>query len=205
MRTTFCVLIGFLFILPVYSQFKITTPAVTQLPKTIQYKGNIVQTAQWKDSLGNNTILLTETGIHDVDSNGNRGAALYAMHFLNKSDSAQLVWKVYDFIDECPVDVVASFVKNGFAVTDLNQNGIAEVWMMYRITCQGDVSPVPMKIIMYEGKQKYAARGNTKVKVSAGEFMGGDYELDDAFKNAPGAFKKYADELWQKHKLETWQ
>ena len=205
MEKTFIALIILLLTQPSFCQFKLTTPVVTQLPKTIQYKGNIVQTAQWTDSLGNNTILLTETGIHDVDSNGNRGAALYAMHYLNKNDTAQLVWKMYDFIDDCPVDIVATFVKNGFAVTDLNHNGIAEVWMMYRVTCQGDVSPVPMKIIMYEGKQKYAARGSAKVKISASQFMGGDYELDDAFKNAPAAFKKYADELWQKHKLEAWQ
>lgn len=199
---TFCMA---LITLPVLAQFKITSPIAAKLPKTIQYNGDIVKTAQWKDSLGSNVILLTETGVHDVDDDGNRSAALYALHYIANHDSAQLAWKVYDFIDDCPVDVEASFIKNTFAVTDLDHNGIAEIWMMYRVTCQGDVSPVPMKIIMYEGKQKYAARGNTRVKVSATKFMGGDYEFDDAFKKAPDAFRKYADELWQKHKMDKLQ
>jgi len=192
--------------LPVFAQFKITTPAaIAQLPKTIRYKGAVVQSAQWKDSLGDNVMLLTETGVYEVGYDGNRSAALYALHYIIKADSAQLAWRVYDFVEDCQVDVVASFVKNSLAITDLNHNGIAEVWMEYRGTCQGDVGPVPMKIIMYEGKQKYAARGGAKVRVSATEFDGGDYEFDDAFKNGPAAFRKYADELWQKHKLEAWE
>lgn len=77
--------------------------------------------------------------------------------------------------------------------------------MTYKVTCQGDVSPIPMKIIMYEGKQKYAARGSTKVKVSSTEYMGGEYAFDDAFKTGPASFRRYADALWQKYKAESWQ
>lgn len=193
-------------VLPAYSQFKVTTPATAQLPKTISYKGNIVHTAQWKDSLGDNIMLLTETGIHEAGNEGNRSAALYALHYyVTKNDSAQLVWRVYDFLDDCPVDVEASFVKNTFAVTDLDHNGVAEIWMMYKITCQGDVSPIPMKIIMYQGQQKFAVRGNTKIKVSATETMGGSYTFDNAFNKAPAAFRQYADSIWQKHKMDKLQ
>lgn len=190
------------------AQLTISHPDSLHLPANIQYQGQIVNTAQWPDKLGDNLVILTETGIRESDTpndNGNRSAALYALHYLLSKDSLQLAWKVYDFINDCPVDLQAAFVKNTFAVTDLNHNGVAEIWMMYKVTCQGDVSPVPMKIIMYEGKQKYAARGNTKVKVSATEYMGGGYVFDDAFKTGPAIFRQYADALWQKHKAETWQ
>lgn len=75
---------------------------------------------------------------------------------------------------------------------------------MYKVSCQSDVSPVPMKIIMYEGNQKYAVRGATRVKVSEKEYMGGDYSFDQAFTNGPAAFRRYADQLWNKFKVENW-
>lgn len=202
MKKMFLILFIFCLAFPALSQFKITTPGIVQLPKTINYKGSIVQTAQWKDSLGNNIILLTEKGIHAAGTEGNRSAALYALHYVIKNDSTQLVWRVYDFRDDCPVDIEASFIKNTFTITDLDHNGVAEIWMMYKITCQGDVSPIPMKIIMYEGQQKFAARGNTKVKVSATEIIGGNYTFDDAFNKAPAMFRQFADSLWQMHKSD---
>ncbi len=186
------------------AQFKVTHPDSSQLPKGITYKGDIVNTAQWTDNLGDNIVILTETGGIPND-NGSSDAELYALHYLSKKDPVQFLWKIYDFTRECPVDIKAEFVKNTFAVTDLNHNGIAEIWMMYKVVCHGDVSPVPMKIIMYEEQQKFAARGNTKVKVSATGYAGGDYSFDDAFKSGPVTFRQYVDALWQKHKIEDWK
>jgi len=77
-------------------------------------------------------------------------------------------------------------------VTDLNKDGKAEVWVMYKVSCQGDVSPIPMKIIMYQDNKKFALRGTTRVKVSATDYMGGEYSFDEAFKNAPVQFRQYA-------------
>jgi hypothetical protein len=96
------------------------------------------------------------------------------------------------------------FVAKTFAVTDLNNNGKAEVWMMYKNSCHGDVSPVPIKIIMYENNKKFAVRGTTKVQVSATDYMGGGFSFDEAFKNAPAIFKQYAEKLWKQNKIETW-
>ena len=97
------------------------------------------------------------------------------------------------------------FIDKAFAVTDLNKDGKAEVWIMYKVSCQGDVSPVPMKIIMYQYNKKFAVRGTTKVKVSAQEYVGGDFAFDDAFKIAPAEFRQYAEKLWKQHKQETWK
>jgi hypothetical protein len=64
---------------------------------------------------------------------------------------------------------VASFVKNTFKINDLDHNGIAEIWLMYKIVCHGDVSPCEMKIIIYEEKQKIAMRGENKVQIGIGD------------------------------------
>ncbi len=46
---------------------------------------------------------------------------------------------------------------------------------MYKTVCHVDVSPCAMKIIMHQGKQKFAIRGRNKVKVSETETEGGEY------------------------------
>jgi len=74
---------------------------------------------------------------------------------------------------------------------------------MYKVSCQGDVSPVPMKIILYQDNKKFAVRGTTKV--SADENMGSEFIFHEASKMAPAAFRQYAEKLWKQHKAETWK
>lgn len=127
-----------------------------------------------------------------------------AFHFILTTDSTKLTWKVYDFIKDCPVDIEASFINNTFKVTDLNNDGVAEVWLMYKTVCHGDVSPCDMKIIMYQGQQKFAIRGQNKVQVSDKEFYGGDYKFDKAFADGPKEFLEFAKNLWTKNIMQKW-
>ena len=190
------------------AQLNITKPNTTSLPKGIIFKGRIVDAARWTDDLGDNVIILTETGEYQsttVKDDGYRDGELYGYHYLVQGDSIKLLWKVYDFIKECPVELKASFIKNTLAITDLNHDGKAEIWMMYKTVCHGDVSPSTMKIIMYEDSQKFAVRGTNRVKLSANKFMGGEYSFDDAFKTGPEPFREFAKQLWQKNILETWE
>lgn len=181
----------------------------SQLPKAIKYEGFIKNAIRWKDKLGDNIVILTETGIFrnekiEHESDYSKDAALYGYHFIIKNNDATQTWRVYDYINDCPVDIVTSFVKNTFEITDLNKNGIAEIWLMYKTACHGDVSPSEMKIIMYEGKKKFAMRGENKVQTGIDDnnekiFEGGGYKSDDAFENGPKVFKNFAENLWNKN------
>lgn len=189
-----------------FSQIKLAKLNTNAIPKGIRYTGQIKNAVQWVDSLGINIVVTTETGETATNSKDDaRDAALYALHYVVKGDSLNLICKLYDFVKACPVDIKASFIKNTFAVTDLNKNGRAEVWLMYKTVCHGDVSPANMKIIMFEAGKKYAVRGTNKVKVSEKEFMGGEYNFDEAFKKAPEIFREFAKKLWAKHIMETWE
>jgi len=183
-----------------FAQIKLTKLDKKSLPKTIQYTGQIVNAVSFKDSSGHNIVITTET--RETQSKvepDNRDAALYAYHFYLKGDSIQTSWKLNDYIKDCPVDLKASYIKNTFAVTDLNKDGKAEVWLMYKTVCHGDVSPSDMKIIMHEAGSKYAVRVTNRVKVSETDVMGGEYKFDEAFKKAPQAFRQYAEQLWKKN------
>lgn len=190
-----------------FAQFKLTKLDKNSIPKSIQYTGNIKQAVRWTDNTGENIVILTlteKTQSKNAPDDGYSDGALYAYHYLLSGDIAKQTWKVNDYVKECPVDMFLYFVDKTFAVTDLNKDGKAEVWIMYKVSCQGDVSPIPMKIIMYQDNKKFAVRGTTRTKVSATDYMGGEFTFDEAFKNAPAEFRQYAEKLWKQNKNETW-
>lgn len=205
------IFIGLLLIAAQYTlgQGKIALTHLTKsdIPKGISYKGTLKEAVRWTDESGVNLVITCETEeavSKTAPSEDYREKYLFAHHYLLFEDSIRQTWKVTDYIKECPLDIAADFVKNTFQVTDLDKDGIAEVWMMYLLTCTGDVSPAEMKIIMYEGTQKHAMRGENKVDIGNGEFVGGDYKFDKAFNQAPGAFRDFAMKLWNANVRAKW-
>jgi hypothetical protein len=189
-----------------YNGIKVAKLNKNSLPKSIHYNGHIINAVRWTDNLGDNIVIATESGRVESKSNNDYSeAALYAYHYTIKGDSIKLTWKVYDFVKKCELDLKAKFIKNSFAVTDLDKNGKAEIWLMYETICTGDVSPSNMKIIMYSDGKKYAVKGKSKTKISATEYIGGEYTFDQAFKEAPKVFRQYATHLWKKNILQTWE
>lgn len=175
----------------------------TQIPKSIQFNGNLKKAIKWKDKIGENLVILSESGYHRNEKfkhefDDSSDFELFAYHFSLTKNSSQQIWKMYDFVTDCPVDIEAEFDSQFPTVTDLNKNGIAEVWIMYKTGCHGDVSPVSLKLIMYEGNKKYAMRGENKVQVGADDYLGGEYKFDKAFESVP-VFKNFATKLWNEN------
>jgi len=159
-KNTFPILI-LLFMVTAFGQAQIkqTKLDINDIPKGIKLEGKFKSAIRWTDSLGDNIIVTTETGEYPSkvqNDKSYRDAELFAYHFISKGDSIKQSWRVYDFIKACPLDIEANFVKNTLQVTDINNDGIGEVWLMYKTVCHGDVSPCNMKIIMYQGNQKFA-------------------------------------------------
>lgn len=189
------------------AQIKVVKLDKSAVPHSVKYLGKIINAVKYTDVEGEHLVITTETGEQrskDSEDDTYRDAALYAYCFNIKNGTPLLYWQVRDFVKECPVDIKANFVPNTFAVTDLNKDNKAEVWLMYKTVCHGDVSPSNMKIIMYEGNKKYAVRGTTKVKISDKDYGGGEYTFDNAFTSGPQPFRDYALQLWKKNLMETW-
>lgn len=190
----------------VSAQIKTTPIDKKAIPVGIHFAGDVVGAVKYSDKNGDHIVITTETGKVDIKGNdGFRKADLYAYQYDLKDGKPVLSWIIHDLVSDCSVDITCSFVPKTFAVTDLNNDGKAEVWVMYQTTCRGDVSPLTMKIIMYQDHQKFAVRGTTKSRVSDKDFMGGDYKFDDAFKAGPEVFRKYASALWSKNLMEVRQ
>ena len=190
-----------------FGQFKIFKVDSTKLQIGIKFSGHITNSAKWTDSFGVHYVLTTETGEYyskDKENNEFKNAELFAYHYISDGDSLKLVWKIYDHNKNCEFDIFTKFINNAFKVTDLDKNGIAEVWVMYENQCTSDVSPAPTKIIMYEGNKKYAFRGENRVKVSDKDFIGGQFTLDENFKTSNPLFRQFGINLWEKNKLKKW-
>lgn len=192
-----------------FSQDEVKTSKlkISKIPKDVKFEGKVKNAISWDDKNGQHIILTCETGeFGDTKSEMDdaRAAKIYAYHYVISEKSTKLFWKLEDGINDCPVDLNANFIKNTLKVTDLNNDGIHEVWLMYKTACRGDVSPATMKIIMYEGHKKHAMRGENKINISKTETYGGEYKMDKAFKKSPKEFQDYAVKLWNKNILETW-
>lgn len=180
-----------------------------EVPKYIEYEGSPKCVIKWKDKQGDHFVLTSETGIHQSpkfshDNEYSSDAELFAYHYLKNNNSQKRLWKIYDYIKDCPVEIEASFIKNTLHITDLDNNGVKEIWLMYRKVCHGDISPLEMKIIMYEGSQKFAMRGYNKVQVGEDIYDGGDYKFDPRFTNGPATFREFAKKMWSEHVLHKW-
>ena len=180
------------------------------LPKEINFEGNLKEITKLKDLNGEHIIILTETGEipskKNIELEDETDFKIFANDYIfdKKENKYKLNWKMQDFISNCEFDLMMGFIKNAFKITDLNKNGIAEIWTMYHMTCTSDVSPSEMKIIMYEGKQKYALRGNSVVNTGT-EKIGGDYKLGENLSKAPKEFKDFALKMWKENNEQKYE
>ena len=125
---------------------------------------------------------------------------------------------MYDFVKDCPYNVEAAFYEGRVEITDLDKDGISEIWLPYRLSCHSELTPFQMKIIMYEGGQKHAMRGLSRVPCEgAGGYcvmesygrmvpdQGNGGKMDAAFRSAPAALREHAQKLWKKIDVDNWQ
>jgi hypothetical protein len=185
------------------AQLRVSALSPSAVPAALKRTGRVVQALRYTDRTGTYTVLATERGPAPdpaaLSSDGRR-ADLYAYQYPATGPAPS--WQVHDFVADCPLDLEARFLPKSLSVTDLDQDGTAEVWLAYRTTCRGDVSPSIQKIIMYEGPRKYAMRGTARIAVGNGQFDGGTYTLDAAWQAAPVTFRQHAARLWQQHRDE---
>ncbi|HEY3250466.1 MAG TPA: hypothetical protein VGK25_05055 [Ignavibacteria bacterium] len=175
---------------------------ISKLPTGLSgYEGKIMAMAKWEDKLGANVVFITETS-EKYSGDDNRHKELYGYHYITSDDANKLLWKINDFIKDCPVDITIKYIDESLSITDLDNNGIGESSFLYRMSCKGDVSPDAMKLLMHEGETKYAIRGEMKLEVKGEGTYGGKMEIDPSFDKAPGEFLEFARSQWNKYKDE---
>lgn len=175
--------------------------AMYEVPKGLELDGRIIKSATWTDKLGVNYLFITESGIYPVDAKTERNcddesycnsAHLHGYHFVDNGNGPQQLWKIHDYINGCSFDITLDYLQGSLALTDLDNDGINETSFLYRLACRSDVSGADMKLMMHEGKPKYAIRGLTRTPYEPGEMR-----VDPSFEKAPASFRSFAVERWR--------
>ncbi|MCE1164543.1 MAG: hypothetical protein LWX07_03975 [Bacteroidetes bacterium] len=180
---------------------------IKDVESQLQYEGKIVGGAQWKDKNGHNVVIVTETNEKETKpKNGSDrmlSKYLYGYQFILKDNGeTEELWKINDLIDKCQFDLTLNYIAKSITVTDLNNDGIGESTFLYRMSCRSDVSPSDLKLMMHEGKEKYAIRGTMIVKLPNEGPYGGDMKVDKSFDKAPKEFTDYAKGQFKKFQEE---
>jgi hypothetical protein len=191
------------------TKLTVTEVAVDELPHNLSLLGHPMAARRWTDRLGDNLLVLTETGgEEDCDQYG-CGATVetYGFHYLISGSAQTLLWRTTDKIEKCDVDLTLRVEPESITVTDLDRDGTSETTFVYAMACRGDPSPFTLKLLMHEGATKYALRGHTTAPGGEGEPDGEPAEMtvDPSFNQAPAEFLQFATAQWRKYqRYDTW-
>ena len=50
-----------------------------------------------------------------------------------------VVWQINDLVEDCPLDLEIEFLPGALRITDLDGDGLNEIWVVYRLGCRGVV------------------------------------------------------------------
>jgi hypothetical protein len=193
-----------------------------EIPGEIGYQGDTLLAAyRYTDKTGENIVILTEDDIVYLEEETEEELgewefipvddykSLRAYRSLKtKNGNWEEVWRVYDTQDcSSMTGLEAEFVRGSLTFTDLNNDGIAEIWFMYIKRCAGDVSPHEMYLMMYDNEEAYTMAGENKIVFGEEFTMGGEYKMDDKFlnKNTTPEFVDYAKAMWEKYISYKWE
>ncbi len=178
-----------------YSSFSLGT-FNENVAKNLPHTGEIVYGETWQDKNGENTLLLCEkTSEKYTDCCNEKTKELHAYHYANSGNGDKLIREIKDYENDCIFDMRARFVEESVNITDIDDDGYAEITFVYRLGCTSELSSDGLKLMMLENGEKYAIRGTTTVDYGY-EVLKGETQIDPSFDNAPAGFLDFAKKIW---------
>lgn len=154
--------------------------------KEIQKEGvvlpaDLVKAVRFNDADGDQPLLFTKLSMISKKQPNQRRIERYELNVIGLTKTANgwvKKWTISDFVD-CPhLDAEANFFLENISITDVNNDGFAEVSAPYGLFCGGGVDPKTIKIIMRTKNEKYALRGESKIVISGQDPFGGAMRMD---------------------------
>jgi len=187
----------------------LTSKMETELPAGIMIPGKVKQLLRYTDKTGENVVALSSTGLyfdpyrtHEAEGflwNTGQELQLYAVRYQLVAGTPVVRWQLTEAVYDCAMIMDTDFYPEATQVTDLDNNGTAEIWLMYRKSCQWENDPADLLVVMHHGEQRHVMRGHTRIKDVNGMFSGGDYRFDAAFRKAAPSIRNHAVRLWAAH------
>jgi hypothetical protein len=162
----------------------------------IKPSGTLVNALWVSDREKSNVLVMTESA---VKSHKTLNAIFYGRSDIQwKQD-----WSISDSV-QCPgLDSEARFFPEATSVTDLDNDGKAEITVAYSLFCGGGVDPSTVKVIMRQGDTKFAIRGESLIRLPGKESIGGSRTVDPLLSQPRNAvFLKHMESIWNKVYIE---
>lgn len=199
--------------------FEVSEITINNIPEIINIEGDLLTAKSWMDKNGEN-LLVVYRKMSKNDAEDEKSVELFGEQYLIQGDSLKLLWDIYDFERNCMFDLWIGLLPNSTRITDLDNDGISETTLLYKLTCRSDITPSRMKLLMHEGNKKMALRGNMILKqdseklnqgfepdLSKADTTGlseyeqymelyGRYENSNDFDGMPSEFLEHARSLW---------
>lgn len=155
--------------------------------------GDVAGGFAFVDTAGTNYVIFT-TSVSELEDDAATGT-LRIRHLVVTSDATRTVRDYVEFVRDCPFDIVLEPKWGDWSVSDVDDDGIAETSFAYSAACVSDVSPVTHKVIVAEGGQEYALRGETYLRLpNNGDIVeGGAFRADPM----PTPFREAAVRVWE--------
>ena len=147
------------------TDYKVTDLTLKDIPESIIVKGKLLSAKKWNDKNGENLLIVSRKGPiketeYEVEFSGKeRYAELFGEQYIKKGDNYTLLWDIYDSERHCTIDLWIGLLPNSMKITDLDNDGITETTIIYKLTCRGDVSPSRMKLLIHENDITMGLRG----------------------------------------------
>ncbi|MHC6224398.1 M949_RS01915 family surface polysaccharide biosynthesis protein [Pseudomonas sp. X10] len=105
----------------------------------------------------------------------------------------------------CPgLDLDVDFYTDVSDVSDLNNDGVAELTVASHAFCGGGIEPHDIAIELREGQASYTITGQSLISPAGEDPMGGKREDSASLKNAPQALRDHLDRVWQSVYKRPW-
>tara|TARA_Y100000588_G_C14148146_1_gene879320 strand:- start:194 stop:1261 length:1068 start_codon:yes stop_codon:yes gene_type:complete len=178
------------------------------------YKGELISAFQWNDKLGNNIFIISmnrEAYNYDYGNIETIYGYHYVIENLGKNEILLEISQLWDIKDwaVCRYDGHLNYEEKCMRITDLDNDGIAEITLGYSISPNTTdcCYPNTIKLIMHENGIKYAIRGESVVATHIDSVHQAREEKKkaeekkemygrDSFKNAPKKFIDFASNLY---------
>jgi len=166
-------------------------------PAGVKPTGGSIDAAYFfADKNGINYVLFSSKSVRGKpgpDGDPMQGALLYVDHWvLPAGGKAKSLRAVKDLVEDCAWSLTSRTHDDAFGVTDLDNDGTAEITFAYELGCRSDVSPNTLKLIVLENGTKYILRGTTRIEGD----VGGDFTPDPVEARWPKKFLEHAKDVW---------
>lgn len=160
--------------------------------------GEIIKSLSWKDKNGENVMIFSvNTEVEEMEDEPSPVTRdLFAFHFIKGESDWKLIQQISDVEKDCIFENNAGFSTNAISVTDINQDGFAEITFGYILGCTSEASPNFIKLVMLEKEKEYDITG-TLLVTAYEEPWGGDTKISTDFNSAPTGFLAYAKQIWK--------